>query len=271
MTSASNTASSNTSKIFSSTLNSSTLKGLELNISKSDIAPALTLDSVTLEYPDGDGVIKAMDNVSMSVAPGQFLSLIGPSGSGKSSLLAVAATLVKPTHGIVAIDGMATSSLNEVQLASLRRDKIGIIFQQPNLLPSLTALEQLVIVDHLRGGSPKAAAGRAQELLAVVGLSGQQNKRPHQLSGGQRQRVNIARALMGSPAVLLVDEPTAALDHQRSQSIVELLRQVTDTFHLGTVMVTHDTEFVPLTDTVVSMRDGVLGTPAPSSEQLQAS
>ncbi|WP_287932391.1 ABC transporter ATP-binding protein [Arthrobacter sp.] len=226
--------------------------------------PALSLTNVTLEYPDGDGTVTALDRVSMNVDPGEFVSLVGPSGSGKSSLLAVAATLVKPTSGLVTIDGEDATGLGDRALTTLRRDKVGIIFQQPNLLASLTAAEQLIIGDHLRGKPLRAAAARAAELLEIVGLADSARKRPHQLSGGQRQRVNIARALMGSPSVLLVDEPTAALDHERSESIVRLLRQVTDEFRVGTVMVTHDTEFVPLTDAVATMRDGVLAAAVPT-------
>ncbi len=222
---------------------------------------ALNLVNVTLEYPDGDGTLKALDAVNLKLAPGEFLSLVGPSGSGKSSLLAVAATLVRPTAGLVVIDGIDAGGLSEADRTSLRRDRIGIIFQQPNLLPSLTALEQLVIGDHLRGKPARAAASRAAALLDLVGLAPAAGKRPHQLSGGQRQRVNIARALMGDPAVLLVDEPTAALDRERSEAIVRLLRRVTDEFGVATVMVTHDTGFVPLTDTVASMRDGRLSAP----------
>ncbi|MFJ5957385.1 ABC transporter ATP-binding protein [Paenarthrobacter sp. NPDC092416] len=219
---------------------------------------ALTLLNVSLEYPDGGSTLKALDTVNLKVSRGEFLSLVGPSGSGKSSLLAVAATLVTPTSGLVVIDGQDVSALKESERTALRRDKVGIIFQQPNLLPALTAVEQLLILDHLRGKSVRAAKQRAEELLDVVGLAGVGHKRPHQLSGGQRQRVNIARALMGSPTVLLVDEPTAALDHERSESIVRLLRRVTDEFSTATVMVTHDTEFLPLTDAVATMRDGRL-------------
>ncbi len=226
--------------------------------------PALSLTNVTLEYPDGDGTVTALDRVSMNVDPGEFVSLVGPSGSGKSSLLAVAATLVKPTSGLVTIDGEDATGLGDRALTTLRRDKVGIIFQQPNLLASLTAAEQLIIGDHLRGKPLRAAAARAAERREIVGLADSARKRPHQLSGGQRQRVNIARALMGSPSVLLVDEPTAALDHERSESIVRLLRQVTDEFRVGTVMVTHDTEFVPLTDAVATMRDGVLAAAVPT-------
>ncbi|MGO4187850.1 ABC transporter ATP-binding protein [Pseudarthrobacter sp. TAF60_1] len=221
----------------------------------------LTLDNVTLEYPDGGGTIKALDGVSLGVAAGQMVSLVGPSGSGKSSLLAVAATLVRPTSGQVVIDGITTAGLKDTELTALRREKVGIIFQQPNLLASLTAVEQLMIGHHLRGKPLKAARSRALELLGLVGLGPSADKRPHQLSGGQRQRVNIARALMGDPKVLLVDEPTAALDHERSASIIGLLRRVTDEFRVATVMVTHDTEFVPLTDAVAVMRDGGLSAP----------
>ncbi|MFJ4229954.1 ABC transporter ATP-binding protein [Paenarthrobacter nicotinovorans] len=217
---------------------------------------ALGLINVSLEYPDGGSTLKALDSVDLSVARGEFLSLVGPSGSGKSSLLAVAATLIKPTAGLVIIDGQDVAALKEAERTALRRDKVGIIFQQPNLLPSLTAVEQLIVREHLRGNRAKEARREAEQLLDVVGLSAALHKRPHQLSGGQRQRVNIARALMGKPTVLLVDEPTAALDHERSESIVRLLRQVTDEFQTATVMVTHDTEFLPLTDAVTTMRDG---------------
>lgn len=226
---------------------------------------ALSLVNVTLEYPDGDGSLTALEDVNLTLAAGEFLSLVGPSGSGKSSLLAVAATLVRPTTGLVLIGGTDAGGLSEADRTSLRREQIGIIFQQPNLLPSLTALEQLVIGEHLRGKPARAAGLRAAALLDLVGLAPATGKRPHQLSGGQRQRVNIARALMGDPAVLLVDEPTAALDQERSGAIVRLLRQVTDEFRVATVMVTHDTGFVPLTDTVASMRDGRLSTMQPVS------
>ena len=217
---------------------------------------ALNLVNVSLEYPDGGSILKALEAVNLPVRRREFLSLVGPSGSGKSSLLAVAATLVKASSGTVVIDGQDVSVLTDAQRTALRRDKVGIIFQQPNLLPALTAVEQLVIREHLRGKSLKEARRKAEDLLDVVGLSAAGSKRPHQLSGGQRQRVNIARALMGSPSVLLVDEPTAALDHERSESIVRLLRQVTDEFSTATVMVTHDTEFLPITDAVATMRDG---------------
>lgn len=225
---------------------------------------ALNLSNVSLSYPDGDaGTISALDGVSLTVDAGTVASVVGPSGSGKSSLLAVAATLIRPTSGMVLIGGVDVTGMNDRERTSLRRDEVGIVFQQPNLLPALTAVEQLLIGEHLRGRAPKAARSRALDMLEVVGLAGAANQRPHQLSGGQRQRVNIARALMGGPAVLLVDEPTAALDQARSESIVRLLCEVTRSQQLATVMVTHDTEFVPLTDAVVTMTDGVLHSATP--------
>ena len=225
---------------------------------------ALNLINVTLEYPDGDSTLKALDQVSLAVGAGEFLALVGPSGSGKSSLLSVAGALIRPTSGVVTIAGQEATDLRGEGLTALRREKVGIIFQQPNLLASLTAVDQLLLADHLRGKPLPAARRRAAELLDIVGLGDVRGKHPHQLSGGQRQRVNIARALMGRPAVLLVDEPTAALDHSRSGEIVRLLREVTDEFRVATVMVTHDTEFVPLTDAVATMRDGRISTRQPS-------
>lgn len=220
--------------------------------------PALDLAGVTLEYPDGEGTLKALDDVSLQVPAGEVLALVGPSGSGKSSLLAVAATLIRQTAGKVVVAGTDTASLDDAGRTTLRRGKVGLIFQQPNLLPSLTSVEQLVITDQLRGIRSPSSERRALDLLDLVGLAAAAGKRPHQLSGGQRQRVNIARALMGSPALMLVDEPTAALDHERSESIVKLLVALTREFRFGTVLVTHDTEFVPLADAAAAMRDGRL-------------
>lgn len=227
--------------------------------------PALDLAGVTLEYPDGEGTLKALDNVSLQVPAGEVLALVGPSGSGKSSLLAVAATLIRPTAGRVEVAGTDTAALDDAERTTLRRGRVGLIFQQPNLLPSLTAVEQLVITDRLRGIRSSSSERRARELLDLVGLAPAAGKRPHQLSGGQRQRVNIARALMGRPALMLVDEPTAALDHERSESIVKLLVDLTREFGFGTVLVTHDTDFVPLADAVATMRDGVLASGSPAA------
>lgn len=159
------------------------------------------------------------------------------------------------------IAGIETVGAAEKERARLRREEIGVVFQQPNLIASLTALEQLLIAEHIRGLRGKrlrARRERAQELLERVGLAGLGDRRLHQLSGGQRQRVNIARALMGSPSVLLADEPTSALDAARSREVVQLLAQITREFDVATLMVTHETELLDAADRVVTMSDGHL-------------
>lgn len=225
----------------------------------------LKLQEVTLEYPDGvdaagnPAVLKALDDVTFTAQRGTMTAIVGASGSGKSSLLSVAASLITPTSGTVVVDGTEIQAMSSKQRAALRAEKIGIIFQQPNLLPSLTAVEQLTMVAHmngLRGAKLKQAKNRAMELLELVGLEAAANRKAHQLSGGQRQRVNIARALMGTPSLLLADEPTSALDAERSASIVALLARITGEFDLATVMVTHDLEMTDSVDSVVQMADG---------------
>ncbi|MEU8798482.1 ABC transporter ATP-binding protein [Spirillospora sp. NPDC048819] len=218
----------------------------------------LAIDDVVLTYPDGDRTLTALDHVSMTVEPGEFTAVVGPSGSGKSSLLAVAATLITPDSGTVTVAGRDVTGLRPAERARLRRDHVGIVFQQPNLPASLTALDQLTVMAHIAGRPPRRAAARARDLLASVDLAGVEHKRPHQLSGGERQRINIARGLMNAPQVLLVDEPTSALDHHRGEQIVELLGRLTRERRLATVMVTHDLAQLGAVDRVYSMADGRL-------------
>ncbi|MFF2926327.1 ABC transporter ATP-binding protein [Streptomyces celluloflavus] len=222
---------------------------------------SLELTDVTLTYPDGGDRLTALDGVSLTVPAGTMTAVIGPSGSGKSSLLAVAATLITPDRGRVVIDGRDTAGLGRAALTALRRTTIGTVFQQPNLLPSLTAAEQLQVMAHLDGRSPRTARSRALELLAAVGLAEQAGRRPHQLSGGQRQRINIARALMNEPAVLLVDEPTSALDHERGAAVLDLLTTLTHQRATATVLVTHDRSHLGAVDEVVEVLDGRLSSP----------
>ncbi|WP_445330613.1 ABC transporter ATP-binding protein [Streptomyces sp. GSL17-111] len=223
----------------------------------------LALDRVRLTYPDGDRRLTALDDVSLRVAAGELVAVAGPSGSGKSSLLAVAATLLRPDAGTVRLAGQDVGALRAAARTAWRRTAVGIVFQQPNLLPSLTSVEQLLVMAHLRGGRRALRrAGerrRAEELLETVGLdASRRRRRPHQLSGGERQRVNIARALFGEPAVLLVDEPTSALDHERGARVAELLREVTRRHGTATVLVTHDLSVLGRADRVLDMADGRL-------------
>ncbi|REE02339.1 ABC transporter ATP-binding protein [Citricoccus muralis] len=219
----------------------------------------LHLSNVTLTYPDGENsTLNALDSVELTVPAGQMLALVGPSGSGKSSLLAVAGALVSPTSGTVHIGSTEITGASQAERARMRLNEIGLIFQQPQLMPSLTAVEQLQLVGVLRGHRPRAVRDAALESLAAVGMAEAARRRPHQLSGGQRQRVNIARALMGEPSVLLVDEPTSALDQHRSAEVMELLATLTRDRGTATVVVTHDLEFVAVADRAVTLRDGRL-------------
>jgi len=223
--------------------------------------PALELIGITLRVGTGDAAVTALDNVDLTVNSGEFLAVVGPSGSGKSSLLAVAATLITPDTGTVTVDGTETSSLTRAELTDLRRHRIGIVFQQPNLLPALTAAEQLQVMSH----APAKARGRALDLLDAVGLAAQAHRRPHQLSGGQRQRVNIARALMNDPVVLLVDEPTSALDHERGTAVLDLITRLTHQQATATVLVTHDRTHLTAVDRVTEVHDGRLSDAARSA------
>ena len=223
---------------------------------------SLSLTDITLTYPDGASRLTALDQVTLQVPQGRLAAVVGPAGSGKSSLLAVAATLITPDTGTVTIDGTPTTGLNRGDLADLRRHKIGIVFQQPNLLSSLTAAEQLQVMAHVDGRNPRSAHDRAMELLDAVGLADQAGRRPHQLSGGQRQRINIARALMNDPTVLLVDEPTSSLDHERGAVVIGLITRLTHQQATATVLVTHDRTHLTAVDDVVEVHDGRLRLPS---------
>ena len=215
---------------------------------------ALELVDVTLTVGDGVDVVTALDHVSLSVDCGELVAIVGPSGAGKSSLLAVAGALTSPDTGTVRIDGQDPTALSKAAQARLRRERIGFVFQSGNLVPALTASEQLELMSRLSGRRRRADL----DLLAEVGMADKSARRPHQLSGGERQRVGIARALVADPAVLLVDEPTAALDRARSHEIVELLARETHRAGLATVMVTHDHEMLAHCDRVLTMIDGTL-------------
>lgn len=200
------------------------------------------LDDVTLTFPDGDSRITAVDHVTLTAPAGVVTGITGPSGSGKSSILAVAATLIRPDSGRVLIGDVDAATLSKKEATALRRDGIGIVFQQSNLVPSLTAREQLLVMAELGGGRRDRAAvrRRADALLDAVGLIAHAGKRPAQLSGGQRQRVAIARALILEPQVLLLDEPTSALDVSVQAEILNLLAELQREAKLTYVMVTHD-------------------------------
>lgn len=216
----------------------------------------LRLAGVTLRLGDGDDTIKALDAVSLTVAPGELVAVVGPSGAGKSSLLAVAGGLTVPDEGGVTVDGNDLAAMKPAARTAFRREHVGFVFQNGNLIPALTAIDQLRLIQHLN--RRRTGAQDAAQLLAEVGMAGKAHRRPHQLSGGERQRIGIARALIGGPSLLLADEPTAALDRARSHEVVELLARETKRAGVATVMVTHDTDVLQHCDRVVEMVDGKL-------------
>jgi putative ABC transport system ATP-binding protein len=219
---------------------------------------SIQLEDVCLTLGDGDEEVVALDHVSLGVADGELTAVVGPSGSGKSSLLAVTGALLQPTSGRVDVGGVDLAAISAKERTAVRRDKIGFVFQSSNLVPSLTAVEQLQLISHIDGTRPKRSRQRALELLEAVGMAHRADRRPHQLSGGERQRVGIARALMARPAVLLVDEPTSALDHERGTEIVQLLALESHENAVATVMVTHDTAMLEWVDSTYRMDDGRL-------------
>lgn len=215
---------------------------------------ALEISHATVVYPDGESTVTALDKADLSAKPGELTAIIGESGSGKSTLLSVAAGLVTPTSGRVEVAGIDLTGADDKTRSKVRRENIGVIFQQANLLASLTVREQLLIMDHIRG--VRMRPQRADELLEQVGLATLGSRRMAQLSGGQRQRVNIARALMAEPALLLADEPTSALDSSLSQEIMALIAKLTREMNTATVMVTHDRRLLDYVDQAVEVRDG---------------
>jgi putative ABC transport system ATP-binding protein len=223
-----------------------------------DGAPVLELAGVTLRLGIGEAAVTTLDGVDLIVRAGEFLAVVGPSGSGKSSLLAVAGALTTPGSGTVRIAGTDLGPLGPRALTRLRRDHIGYVFQSANLMPSLTAREQLLLPMHLAKRLDSGARDRANELLETVGMTARADRRPDQLSGGERQRIGLARALMPRPELLLVDEPTSALDRERAGEIVALLARQSRSSATATVMVTHDTHVLGLADRARRLVDGRL-------------
>lgn len=228
----------------------------------------LDLNQVTLTYPDGQNRITALDNVSLQLGYGEIAAITGPSGSGKSSLLAVASTLIRPDSGHIyfrTADGVDDiAGMGRRRAAELRQSSIGIVFQQSNLISALTSVEQLEVMTHLgqrivtAPSHRRATRERAMELLDAVGLAEHRDKKPAQLSGGQRQRVNLARALMNEPAMMVVDEPTSALDQERGAAIIDMLVRVVRDKDVATLLVTHDRAHLGRMDSVHHVVDGAL-------------
>lgn len=214
----------------------------------------VALQNVSKDYFTDGQPVHALHDVSLEVTRGEFVALVGRSGCGKSTLLNLAGAMDFPTSGRVLLDGVDTSKLDDGGLTTLRREKVGFIFQSFQLLQTLTVFEN-VELPLLLAGKPNARAA-ASEKLTWVELDGLGDRYPHQLSGGQMQRVGIARALVQSPAILLADEPTGNLDTVTGNIILDLLKRLTRELNTATVMATHSTEATTLADAVVRLRDG---------------
>jgi putative ABC transport system ATP-binding protein len=205
-------------------------------------------------YGEGEAAVDALDGVTVAFPRGQYTAIMGPSGSGKSTLMHCLAGLDRPTGGTAMLDGVEIAGLDDKALTQLRRDKVGFIFQAFNLLPVLTAEENVVLPLSIAGRKPDPAALDA--LLERVGLSDRRTHRPSELSGGQQQRVAIARALVSTPAVVFADEPTGNLDSKASDEVLELLRSAVDEFDQTVIMVTHDSHAAGFADRTIVLSDG---------------
>jgi len=215
---------------------------------------AVTLNGVSRRFGKGESAVRALVDVSIAFAPASFTAIMGPSGSGKTTLLQCAAGLDRPDEGSVLLNGIELSRFGERRLARLRRREIGFVFQSFNLLPSLTAAQNVVLPLRLAGRHPRRRL--AGEALARVGLRERARHRPAQLSGGQQQRVAIARALVTEPTVIFADEPTGALDRRSSREVLGLLREASERDGRTVVMVTHDPVAAAVADRVVFLADG---------------
>jgi putative ABC transport system ATP-binding protein len=216
--------------------------------------PRIELRRLTRRLPSGDRVLTILDDVDLTVSPGEFVAVLGPSGSGKSTLLALMAGLDRPTSGEVLIDGAPIQGLSEDRLALLRRHKIGFVFQSFQLLGNLTARENVLLPIELLGQPDPVR--RADELLAAVGLEDRGHHYPSQLSGGEQQRVALARAFAARPPILLADEPTGNLDGATGRKVLELLTDLRRQEGTTLVLVTHDPAVGALADRLIHLRDG---------------
>jgi putative ABC transport system ATP-binding protein len=205
---------------------------------------------------EGAGRVGALKGVSLSLLGGELTLLMGPSGSGKSTLLSILGCMMAPSSGTVTIRGRAATGLDEEALARLRRENVGFIFQSYHLFPTLTAAENVRLALDVRGDRTAQAREKAEKALATVGLSHRAGAFPRQLSGGEQQRVAIARAIVGEPAVILADEPTAALDSENGQAVMAVLAEIAKDPNRATFIVTHDARTMPFADRILRIEDG---------------
>jgi putative ABC transport system ATP-binding protein len=222
------------------------------------VIPSVRLAKVSKTYGRGPAAVTALNEVSLDIQPGELVAVVGPSGSGKSTLLGIIGALITPDSGTVTVGGVDVTALPQARRARYRAAKVGFVFQAFNLVPFLTARENLLLMADLAGLPRRAARQRASDLLSGLGLADRARELPSRLSGGEQERVAIARALIHSPAVLLADEPTASLDTERGMAVVRLLASEVHQRQVAGVLVTHDMRMAAYADRVVQVRDGWL-------------
>jgi len=218
--------------------------------------PVIRTHDLTKDLPLGKTVVHALRGVDLEVDAGEMVGIVGPSGSGKSTLLGLIGGLDKPTHGTIEIDGIEISKLGEDKLTEIRNEKIGFIFQFFNLIPTLTAQENVALPIQFARKARFSSDKRAKELLTLLGMKDRMHHRPSELSGGQQQRVAIARALATNPPLLLADEPTGNLDSESGEMVLEALEQVRSETGTTVVIVTHDPDLAKHTDRIITLVDG---------------
>ena len=217
----------------------------------------IEINQLTKHYSQGKNVVRALDGINLTIDDGEFVAVVGRSGSGKTTLLDSLGLLLKPTGGSVVIDGVDTTRLKDNEKARLRGEKIGFIFQEYNLLPTLSALENVMLP--LRYASkPKGDREWAEKLMAEVGLEDRMHHRPDQMSGGQQQRVAIARSLVNKPSLVLGDEPTGAVDTETSDQLAAIMRRMNRQHGVTFVIVTHDLDLAAKTDRIIRLKDGTV-------------
>ena len=217
---------------------------------------AVRCSGVTKSFPAGEGVVEVLRGIDFDVPAGELTMLVGPSGCGKTTLISIIAGILTPTGGEVEIYGTPITQMSDAEKVAFRRSNVGFIFQQYNLLPALTAAENAAI-PLVAAGMPMArAAGSASAILERIGMGAHRAKLPNQLSGGQQQRVAIARALVHAPRLLVCDEPTAALDAESGQTVLEILKDAALASDRAVIVVTHDTRIYSFADRIASMEDG---------------
>jgi putative ABC transport system ATP-binding protein len=218
----------------------------------------LRVTDLSKTYGRGDQAVHAVRGVSFATEPGEFVAIVGPSGSGKTTLLAMIGGLLTPSGGSIEVNGRDIAKLGNGERAGYRRESVGYVFQSNNLVPYLTARENLLLMQAIAGGNRSDARRRASQLMEELGITARADALASELSGGERQRVAIGRALMNNPDLVLVDEPTASLDSQRGRQVVRsLIEEVKSRDKLG-IMVTHDLEMAALADRVLELHDGLL-------------